>query len=179
MMLLIQLHASAGIGTERTGRARSAAPRSPAAARSCRRFRGRFRLMLRCPACPVSRLFRSGPLLRCRSASYCPPPWLFLRHPLCAVPLPACPPPGLRGKPLRIPGGGRGPGRRSGGAYCCSGFPAVNARRPRCRVFLSLPAPIPTCPRGLRAYSLATPGLGSALAFCQTRPRSGWAAVRP
>ena len=151
MMRRIQLHASAGIGTERTGRARSAPPRSPAAARSCRLFHGRFRLKLRCPACPVSRRFCSGLLLRCRFASYSAqpirlslpvagsrrlcarPPFLFLRHPLCAVPLPACPPPCLRGEPLRIPGVGRGSGpsqRRRVLLFRCSGGKCAPAAVP-------------------------------------------------
>ena len=141
MMRRIQLHAFVGIGTKRTGRARSAAPRSPVAVASFAIF-----------------MVVSG-LCRCFAAAreLLPSPRSGYRHPLRAVPSPACLPPVSPGQaPPYFRRRARGRFVAAAAANSLFGFSVAILRPPRCRVSLGLPAPIPIVSPGLRAHSLAT-----------------------
>ena len=156
MMLPIQQHVYAGIGTGRTGRARSAPPRSPAADAAG------------CVIPAISgRAAASLPL-----ASFRPAHAARLPAPVMRRPGSACPPPG---SPGQAPPYSRQRARvrsvAAAGINIFSFSVVVSARRGAGCSSYSPPQSL-RGPAVCGRIALPHPGPGSALAFCQTRKPS-------
>ena len=156
MMLPIQQHVYAGIGTGRTGRARSAPPRSPAADAAG------------CVIPAISgRAAASLPL-----ASFLPAHVACVPAPVMRRPGSACPLPGSPGQapPYSRRGRGPGPSQRRALTFLLF-FAVVSARRGAGCSSYSPPQSLRS-PAGCGRIALPHPRPGSALAFCQTRKLS-------